>query len=71
MVREMQYKNYKAEYGVNLSGNPDFIKLADAYGIKGRRVLQDDELKEVFDEAIHSDETFLIECIVDPKESTL
>ncbi|NLK97911.1 biosynthetic-type acetolactate synthase large subunit [Defluviitalea saccharophila] len=71
MVREMQYKNYKAEYGVDLSGNPDFIKLADAYGIKGRRVFQDDELKEVFDEAIHSDETFLIECIVDPKESTL
>jgi acetolactate synthase-1/2/3 large subunit len=71
MVREMQYKTYKAEYGVDLNKNPDFIKLAEAYGITGRRIQEDDELKEVFKEAINFDGAFLIECIVDPKESTL
>ncbi|WP_058486619.1 biosynthetic-type acetolactate synthase large subunit [Defluviitalea phaphyphila] len=71
MVREIQHKVYKAEYGVSLNKNPDFIKLAQAYGIKGKRVFKDDELKDAVNEAIESDESFLIECIVDPKESTL
>lgn len=71
MVREMQYKVYKAEYGVDLNKNPDFVKLADAYGINGKRIFHNDELKEVFDGAIKSEGAFLIECMVDPKESTL
>ncbi|NLK20563.1 MAG: biosynthetic-type acetolactate synthase large subunit [Epulopiscium sp.] len=71
MVREMQYKSYNAEYAVDLNKNPDFIKLAEAYGIRGKRVLRDSELEEAFEEAINSKDSFLIECVVDSKESTL
>jgi acetolactate synthase-1/2/3 large subunit len=71
MVREMQYRTYKSEYAVDLSSNPDFIKLAEAYGIQGKIVKNNEGLKEAFDEAINSKGTFLIECMVNPKESTL
>lgn len=71
MVREIQKNAYKGCFGVELSTNPDFIKLADAYGISGKRVYSNEELDEVFNEALSSKGSYIIECIVDPCESTL
>ncbi|MBK5241754.1 biosynthetic-type acetolactate synthase large subunit [Clostridium sp.] len=71
MVREYQNSVYKNTYGVSLSTNPDFVKLVEAYGFCGKRVNSNAELKGAFEEALESDKTFLIECIVDAEESTL
>jgi acetolactate synthase I/II/III large subunit len=71
MVREIQRNIYQNCFGVELNANPDFIKLADAYGISGKRVYSNEELDEVFNEAISSGGAYIIECIVDPSESTL
>ena len=71
MVREIQDRRYQAPFGVYLDKNPDFIKLAEAYGLAGRQVSTYEELEETFIEALDSKTTFLIECIVDEKESTL
>lgn len=70
MVREMQDMRYEGEYGVNFRTNPDFIKLAAAYDIPAKRVTKDDEFESVFNEALSYSGAFLIECIVDPHEST-
>lgn len=70
MVREIQDKKYEGEYEVNFKTNPDFTKLAAAYGIPAKRVTKDDEFKGVFNEALNCNTAFLIECIVDPHEST-
>lgn len=71
MVREYQSDIYKNTYGVSLSENPDFIKIAEAYGFNGRKVNSNAELKAAIEEAMASDIAFLIECIVDVQESTL
>lgn len=53
MVRQWQELFYdNRESGVNLEGNPDFVKLAEAYGAKGVNIESVDEmdarLREVF-----------------------
>ncbi|WP_039651790.1 biosynthetic-type acetolactate synthase large subunit [Clostridium tyrobutyricum] len=70
MVREIQDKKCEGEFGVNFKTNPDFVKLAESYGICAERVEKDDEFETVFEKALNSDRAFLIECVVDPHEST-
>lgn len=71
MVHEMQYKNYNKEYGVDLNCNPDFAMISRAYGIETAKISSPDEIINVLKEAVNCDGPFLIECIVDPRESTL
>lgn len=71
MVREMQKKVFGHTSQTALIGNPDFQMLAKAYGISGIRVQSDDELESAFDQALNHRGPFLVECIVDPDESTL
>lgn len=71
MVREVQDKLYDGRLmAVSLDGSPDFIKLAEAYGIKGVRVLCRDDYESAF-ELLKQNAPCLIECIVDDFESTL
>ncbi|NLU06942.1 biosynthetic-type acetolactate synthase large subunit [uncultured Clostridium sp.] len=70
LVREIQRNNHFEEFEVNFEANPDFVKLAGAYGLLARRVENNVEFKKAFQEALYSDKTFLIECIVDPLENT-
>lgn len=71
MVREIQDANYEDHFGVKFNHNPDFVKIAEAYGLKGKKVYSDREFLETFEEAQNSNGTFLIECVVDSNESTL
>lgn len=71
MVRELQDRVFGSTSCVNLDGNPDFIKLCSAYGIRGIRVNDDSSLKNAFDKAIEHKGPFIIECLVDCMESTL
>ena len=64
----------------NLSGNgavptatqtkyiPDFIKFAEAYGIKGARILKNSEIEGVLKQALESKESFVIEAMIAPDE---
>ncbi|WP_446899682.1 biosynthetic-type acetolactate synthase large subunit [Clostridium sp. LBM24168] len=70
MVRQIQDKTYAAEFGVNFKFNPDFVKLAGAYGINAVRVKNDIEFNRAFKDSINSKGAFLIECIVDPHQGT-
>lgn len=72
MVREIQKNMYGVgRYsGVNFKCKTDFIKIAEAYGLKGKRIIRNGEFKEAFREAVNSNDSFIIECIVDPNEST-
>lgn len=71
MVHEMQYKNYNKEYGVDLNCNPDFAMISRAYGIQTAKISNPDDMMKILHEAVNCDSAFLIECIVDPRESTL
>lgn len=50
MVRQWQEIFYDRNYSsVDMTGNPDFVKLADAYGAVGLRATRPDELREVLE----------------------
>lgn len=72
MVREVQQKLYKEHYtAVSLDGSPDFIKLAQAYGISSERVTRIEEAEQAIKRLINSKKPYLIEVLVDEFESTL
>ena len=56
MITQWQGFFYNQDYQAETySGNPDFVKLAEAYGIKGIRVSKQDELESAINEANNHD----------------
>ena len=71
MVRQLQYFNNDGNYyGIDLEGNPDFIKLAEAYDMAAYRVTKKEEVDRVLEEALHNGKRTLIEFII-PEEETV
>lgn len=53
MVRQWQELIYDNRYShIDLSGSPDFVKLAEAYGVKGLRASTKEEAEQVWAEAL-------------------
>jgi acetolactate synthase-1/2/3 large subunit len=68
MVRQFQddfYGGVRSQ--VDLTQMPDFIKLAEAYGLPARRVHKFDEIAPAFDEAQRTKGPFLIDFRIDPE----
>lgn len=69
MVRQWQESFYDERYSESLfSSNPDFVKLAESYGVRGMRVSEEDAFVETIDEAFSYDGPVLIDCRVVQKE---
>jgi acetolactate synthase-1/2/3 large subunit len=71
MVRQWQELFYDRRYSqVDLNvGTPDFVKLADAYGIKGVRVSEVADVEKVLKQAIEDREPILIDFVVAREEN--
>ncbi|MGE7024488.1 biosynthetic-type acetolactate synthase large subunit [Solibacillus cecembensis] len=70
MVRQWQETFYEERYSQSLMPiQPDFVKLADAYGVKGYRIDKLSEAEAIFAEAILSDEPVVIDCRVKQLEN--
>lgn len=67
MVRQWQELFFDERYSETHMKNPDFIKIADAYGIKGRKVTQRDELDNAIDEMLSQKGAYLLEVVVETK----
>ncbi|MFN6944988.1 MAG: biosynthetic-type acetolactate synthase large subunit [Cytophagaceae bacterium] len=53
MVRQWQEFFLEKRYsGIDMEGNPDFVKLADAYGIKGFHIDKPENVTKVLNEAL-------------------
>lgn len=63
-VRRMQVHDYDNRIIASDLRNPDFVKLAEAYGVTGRRARNDAELRTELREAIKANEPTLIEVPV-------
>ena len=50
---------------------PDFVKIADGYGVKGRRVIKKSELREAIQEMLDYDGPYLLDVIVPYTEHVL
>lgn len=67
MVRQFQTVFYHHRYaGTNLDFNPDFLKIAEAYGCAGIRVKKEEELEGAIDQALAvKDRPAIVDVITD------
>ncbi len=71
MVRELQKNFYGGRYVATTLKDPDFIKLAAAYGIAGSRLESNEQASAAIDEMLRHNGPYLLECAVNPDESSL
>jgi acetolactate synthase-1/2/3 large subunit len=72
MVRQWQELYWDKRYSsVALDGNPDFVRLAEAYGIEGRRAVDVDELDAALHHARDADHSVLIHVPVEPESNIM
>ena len=65
MVRQWQEIIHGERYShIDLEGSPDFVKLAEAYGVKGLRADNKDDAKKVWAEALQTQGPVLVEFVV-------
>lgn len=65
MVRQWQELIYEERYShIDLAGSPDFVKLAEAYGVKGLRARNKDEARAAWEEAMNTPGPVLIDFVV-------
>ena len=63
MVRQWQEMFFENRYsGVDLEGNPDFVKLAESFGCKGLRIRRSGDVRRILQQAIDYDDG---PCVVD------
>ena len=74
MVRQWQHLIYKERYSqTTLDRGPDFSKLAEAYGVNGRKAADVETLREVLREAVEARRNgdltgWVIDCRIDIDE---
>lgn len=72
MVRQWQEAFFNKRYSSTIfKGHPDFMKLVDAYGIKGIRATTVEEAKAAIAEALAFDGPCVLEFVVEQSENVL
>lgn len=72
MVRQWQNLFYHKHYSqTTLERKTDFVKLADAFGLKGYRITKRDELSSIVAKAMNEEGPVLVDCLIDKDELVL
>lgn len=72
MVRQWQEFFFQKRYSATvLDSNPDFVKIAEAYGASGFRITRPEELAETLEKALHTPGPVVVDCHVDREENVL
>ncbi|MDP6380534.1 MAG: biosynthetic-type acetolactate synthase large subunit [Phycisphaerae bacterium] len=71
MVRQWQELFYEKRYSsTRLEGNPDFVKLAEAYGARGMRITKPEQVRPALDEACGTSVPVVRPLPIDYRESS-
>ncbi len=71
MVRQWQEFFYGKRYAEVALENPDFAKVAEAYGIKAYTVSKPENLQEILKKALLYPGPVLVDCLVNPEANVL
>ena len=67
MVRELQDVHYHKRHSATvLQGDPDFLKIAEAYGIDHAEANSNEEAEAIIKDMVKSDKPFILVCNVYP-----
>ncbi|MBC7324368.1 MAG: acetolactate synthase large subunit, partial [Moorella sp. (in: Bacteria)] len=70
MVRQWQEFFFERRYAYSeLAGNPDFVKVAEAYRLPARRVTTQEEVVPALEEALAAAGPFLVDVLIDREEN--
>ncbi len=70
MVHQWQTLIYNKRYSeTDLNRAPDFVKLAEAYGLSGKRVNTVEQLREAIEEAKACGHGYVIDCAIETDET--
>jgi acetolactate synthase-1/2/3 large subunit len=70
MVYQWQSLLYNERHSQTLLGNsPDFVKLAESFGVNGVRITKPGETKEALSSAIKDNEPVLLNVVIDSEEA--
>jgi len=69
MVRQWQELFYGRRYVATPLSGPDFVKIAEAYGLPGLRVTRKEEVVPAIEQAMAEQGPFLIDFRVEPEEN--
>ena len=69
MVRQWQELFFESRYASTVMTNPDFVKIAEGYHIKSRRVEKRENLKEAVQEMIASKDPYFLEVRVEKEDN--
>ena len=65
MVRQWQQLFFDKRYASTEMVNPDFVKIAEGYYLKARRVTKREDLADAVEEMIKSNEPYFLEVVVE------
>jgi acetolactate synthase-1/2/3 large subunit len=69
MVRQWQELFYGKRYVATPLSGPDYVKIAEAYGLPGLRVTRKEEVGSAIQQAMEEPGPFLIDFVVEPEEN--
>lgn len=68
MVRQLQELNCAGRYSQTKISNPDFVKLAQSYGLKGLKIQSVNEIENALEQAFSSKDTFILDFCIESME---
>jgi len=68
MVRQLQERFCEKRYSQTQISNPDFVRLAKAYGIEAIRVEKEDEIEGALEKCFATNTPYLIDFVIEPME---
>ena len=69
MVRQWQQLFFDKRYASTEMVNPDFVKIAEGYYLKARRVTKRKDLADAVEEMIKSNEPYFLEVVVEKEDN--
>ncbi len=69
MVRQWQDMFFDKRYAETNMQNPDFIKIAEAYGIKSRKISERKDLSEAIDEMLAYEKSYILEVKIQKEDN--
>jgi acetolactate synthase-1/2/3 large subunit len=69
MVRQWQELFFESRYASTVMTNPDFVKIAEGYGMKARRVSEREGLEPALKELLESETSYFLEVVVEMEEN--
>ena len=69
MVRQWQELFYNRRYSGTPLKNPNFVKIAEGYGIKGMQVTKVSEVKKAVEKILKAKGSFVADFLIEPEEN--